>query len=469
MSAPLSVPDTLVARLERIVGPDDVLVAPAAIEPYSHDETEDRRHPPDVVVRPGCTEEVAAVLRVAYEAGIPTTPRGGGTGLSGGALAVRGGIVLSIERMDAILEIDEANLMCVAQPGVITEVLQEAVAERGLYYPPDPASRHSCRLGGNIAENAGGPHCVKYGVTRDYVLGLEAVTVAGEVFRTGGKLRKDVAGYDLTQLLVGSEGTLAVVTEATLRLIPLPRHRRLLLLPFPSLEAAGEGIVALYRARMLPSVMEIVGRSALEIAEQHLGRPVLFRDAEAQILLELDGSNEDALDAEAQRAAEVLVAAGALDAVLADTPAKERSIWEMRRCLGEAVKKSARHVECDTSVPPADVPALFGAVREIALRHGVREVSYGHAGDGNVHVNLLGTHADAETDRRALAAAAEDVFRFATGIGGTITGEHGVGCVQSRFLPLCRDPVALASMRAVKDALDPRGLLNPGKIFPVEG
>ncbi len=465
MNAYAPVTDALQARLEAIVGPSEVLVSQAAVEPYAHDETEDRRHPPDLVVRPGSTEEVAAVLRAAFEAGVPTTPRGGGTGLSGGALAVHGGIVLSIERMDGILEIDEANLMCVVQPGVITQVLQDTVAEQGLYYPPDPASRGSCRIGGNIAENAGGPHCVKYGVTRDYVLGLEAVTVGGDVFRTGGKLRKDVAGYDLTQLLVGSEGTLAVVTEATLRLVPLPPYRRLLLLPFASLEAAGEGIVSLYRARMLPSVMEIVGRSALELAEAHLGRPVPFRDAQAQILLEFDGTNEDALDAEAAKAAEVLMAAGALDAVLADTPAKERAIWEVRRCLGEAVKKSARHVECDTSVPPADVPALFGGVREIAARHGVREISYGHAGDGNVHVNLLGTHDDPEEDRRALEGAAEAVFRFATALGGTITGEHGVGCVQSRFLPLCRDAVALASMRAVKHALDPRGLLNPGKIF----
>ncbi len=460
-----AVTDRLVSRLEGAVGGPYVLVDRAGVEPYAHDETQGRRHPPEVVVRPRTTAEVSAVLRLAHEAGVPTTPRAGGTGLSGGALALHGGVLLSVDRMDSISEIDETNLACVVEPGVVTERLQDAVAARGLYYPPDPASRGSCTIGGNVAENAGGPHAVKYGVTREWVLALEAADVRGDVFRTGGRLRKDVAGYDLTRLLVGSEGTLAVVTEVTLRLIPMPPHRRLLLVPYATLEAAGAAVGAVYRARAVPSVLEIVGRSALEIAARHLGRESPFPSAEAHVILELDGADPDALDREAERVGAALLDAGAADVLFADTPAKEAEVWAARRCLGEAVKKSAAHVECDVAVPPANVPDVFRAAREVAARHGVEEVSYGHAGDGNIHVNLLSADADLERRSARFAAAAEDVFREVVALGGTITGEHGVGCVQSRYLRLCRDPTAIAWMRRIKDALDPAGLLNPDKVL----
>jgi glycolate oxidase len=321
-------------------------------------------------------------------------------------------------------------------------------------------------IGGNIAENAGGPHCVKYGLTKDYVLSLEAVTPEGRVFRTGGKLRKDVAGYNLTQLLVGSEGTLAVVTEATLRLIPLPTERRLLLAPFASLDDAARAIVAVYRSRITPAALEIVEKAALEAAEEHLQRPVPYVEAEAQILVEIDGFDADVVERDLMRVGEVLVEAGALEALIADTPAKEREIWSIRRCLGEAVKKQAAYVECDTAVPPACVPDLLRGVREIAARFGIRQISYGHAGDGNIHVNVLTGTRDRAVRERSLRPAIEAIFRLATSLGGTITGEHGVGCAQSRHLALCRDEVALDWMRRVKDALDPKGLLNPGKVLP---
>jgi glycolate oxidase len=433
----------LVARLEGLVGAEHVVTEGMDLDLYGRDETEDLQYRPEVAVRPTTATEVSRVMALAHEAGVPVTPRGAGTGLSGGALPVFGGIVLSLDRMNRILEIDEENLMAVVEPGVITQVLQEAVEARGLYYPPDPASHGSCMIGGNIAENAGGPHCVKYGLTKDYVLALEAVAPDGRVFRTGGKLRKDVAGYNLTQLLVGSEGTLAVVTEATLRLIPLPSHRGLLLAPFDNLDTAARGIVEVYKSRISPAALEIVEKAALEAAQEHLGRPVPYVEAEAQILLEIDGFDEAAVERDLMRAGEVLMEAGALDVMLADTPAKEKDIWSIRRCLGEAVKKRAAYVECDTAVPPSKVPDLLRGVREVAAAHDITQISYGHAGDGNIHVNVLTDDPDRERRERQLRPAIEAIFEVAVGLGGTITGEHGVGCAQSRHLSLCGDETAL--------------------------
>ena len=456
----------LVDELRGIVGEAHCLLDEDALLVHGRDETENLQYHPDVVVLPATTDEVAAIMGCSDRYGVPVTPRGAGTGLSGGALPVAGGIVLSVARMNRILEIDTANMMCRVQPGVINQVLQEAVREHGLYYPPDPASWGSCMIGGNIAENAGGPHCVKYGMTKDYVLALEAVRPDGSVFRTGGKLRKDVAGYNLTQLLVGSEGTLAVVTEATLRLIPDPTHRSTLLAAFDDLDIAARAMVAVYQARVTPAALEVVERAAIEAAAQHLGRAVPSQDAEAQILLEIDGFSEAAVQADLERVGEVLLGAGAQDVLLADTPAKERELWAVRRCLGEAVKKQAAYVECDTAVPPSEVPALFRGVREIAAQYGIRQISYGHAGDGNIHVNVLTDQADAATRAQVLEPAIEAIFDLAVSLGGTITGEHGVGSAQRRYLAKCRDSVAIETMRAIKLAFDPKGLLNPGKVLP---
>jgi glycolate oxidase len=452
--------------LAAVVGDEHVVLGGADLDRYAHDESEDLFALPEVAVRAGSTQDVSRVLAYAHEQRLPVTPRAAGTGLSGGAIPVHGGIVLSLERMARILEVDESNLMAVVEPGVVTQRLQEDVEARGLYYPPDPASRGSCTIGGNVAENAGGPRCVKYGLTRDYVLSLEAVLADGRVMSTGGKLRKDVAGYDLTRLLVGSEGTLAVVTRATLRLIPLPRARRLALAPFGSLDDAARSIAAIYRARVVPSALELMERSALAAAQAHLGVAVPHGDAEATILVEVDGSDDGALDADLGRVAEALEENGALDVVLADTPAKERELWRVRRCIGEAVKKIASYVECDTAVPPSRVPDLLRGVREVAARFGVRQVSYGHAGDGNIHVNVLADAAhDREQRERALRPAIAAIYDVAASLGGTITGEHGVGCVATAYLPRCRDAAAIATMRAIKDALDPRGILNPGKVL----
>ena len=456
----------VVAALRDIVGPQNVITTEPDLSLYGRDETEDLQYRAEVAVLPETTEQVSRILALSYERDIPITPRGAGTGLSGGALPIHGGIVLSVSRMNRILEIDEDNLMARVQPGVINQVLSEAVEEKGLYYPPDPASWGSCQIGGNIAENAGGPHCVKYGLTKDYVLALEAVMPNGDVFRTGGKLRKDVAGYNLTQLLIGSEGTLAVVTEATLKLIPLPTHRKTLLAPFDDLGTAAKAMVEVFQARITPAALEVVEKAAILAAVEHLGRDVPHSDAEAQLLMEIDGFSEDQVDADLEKAGEKLLEAGAVDVLLADTPAKENELWAVRRCLGEAVKKQAAYVECDTAVPPSRVPELFLGVREIAARFGIRQISYGHAGDGNIHVNVLTDEADREARETKLQPAIEAIFDLSVSLGGTITGEHGVGCAQSRYLEKCRDPVAMAAMRAIKDAFDPKGLLNPGKVLP---
>ena len=455
----------VIRALIAIVGREHVITCGDELDVYGHDESEDLFVPAEVAVRPGSTAEVSKVLALASKERIPVTPRAAGTGLSGGAIPVHGGIVLSVTRMDRILELDAANLVAVVQPGVITERLQNAVEAIGLYYPPDPASRGSCTIGGNVAENAGGPHCVKYGLTRDYVVSLEAVLADGRVMRTGGKMRKDVAGYDLSHLLVGSEGTLAVVTEATLRLVPLPRFRRLVFAPFADLDAAARAITALYAARISPSALELMERSALAAAEAHLGRKVPGGDAEASLLVEVDGQDEAAVDADLVRVGEVLLEAGAIDAVLADTPAKEKDLWRIRRCIGEAVKKIASYVECDTAVPPSRVPELIRGVRAVAARFGIRQITYGHAGDGNLHVNVLSDDPDPVERETRLRPAIEAIFDVAASLGGTITGEHGVGCVQSRYLSKCRDATAIAAMKAIKAALDPLGILNPGKVL----
>ncbi|MDJ0520980.1 MAG: FAD-linked oxidase C-terminal domain-containing protein [Planctomycetota bacterium] len=458
----------VVAELEEIVGAKYVIHSEPDLSVYGRDETEDLQYAAEVAVRPDATDQVARIMKLAHDRGICVTPRGAGTGLSGGALPVFGGIVLCVDRMNRILELDEDNLVVRVQPGVITGVLQDTVAEKGLYYPPDPASHGSCMIGGNIAENAGGPHCVKYGLTKDYVLSLEAVMPNGDVFRTGGKLKKDVAGYNLTQLLVGSEGTLAVVTEATLRLIPMPTVKRTILAPFDSLDTAAKGIVAVYQSRIIPAALELVEKAALEAAEEHLGRKVPYGDAEAQILLELDGYDEEAVDRDLMRAGEVLLEAGALDAMLADTPAKTTELWTVRKCLGEAVKKQAAYIECDTAVPPDKVPDLLRGVRKVAAEYGIQQISYGHAGDGNIHVNVLTDSPDLEERERQLRPAVKAILQVSVDLGGTITGEHGVGCAQSRYLHMCRDDIALAAMRSIKDAFDPKGILNPGKVLPAE-
>ncbi len=452
-------------RLASIVGPERVLCDEESLSLYSHDETEDLRYPPEVVVKPGSAEEVAAVLAFADRERIPVTPCGARTGLSGGSLCIFGGIALSLERMNAILEIDEASFMAVVEPGVITGVLQEAVEARGLFYPPDPASRGSCTIGGNIAENAGGPRAVKYGVTEDWVRGLDFALPSGEIVRAGGKRLKDVTGYNLAKLIVGSEGTLAVVTRATLRLIAKPRLRRVALVPFASVEAAAAAVPRVFFAGISPSVIEFMERAALEAADRHIGANAARGGAEAYLLIEIDGNDEAALEREEQRLGETCLDAGAIDVWIAEGESKQAELWRVRRAMGEAVKKISAYREEDTVVPRARLPDLVRAVREVTERAGVRAICYGHAGDGNIHVNVLKGDMDPARWREISPRVSREIFERVVALGGTISGEHGIGFIQKQNLPLALSRAAIDLHRRLKEAFDPHGILNPGKIF----
>lgn len=454
----------VVEQLRVICGDENVLIRPDEMEPYAHDYTEDLLFYPEVVVRPRTAVEVSAVLALAYEAHIPVTPRGGGTGLSGGALPVQGGILLSTDRMNAILEIDMANGMGVVEPGVITQVYQEAVEALGLFYPPDPSSRGSCTLGGNVAEGAGGPRAVKYGTTRDWIYGLEVVLPDGRIMQTGGKNIKDVTGYNLTQLFVGSEGTLGIVTKIITRLMPLPKHRMMMFAPFDTMEAALEAVLAVLKD-FQPSALEFMERDAIGAAVRQKGISVAHADAEAQLMLELDGNHHDKLMEELEAVGERLMAHGARDVIVATTPAQTKTLWDIRRCMGEAVKSLSTYKEEDAVVPRSQIVKLIRGVKAITEPAGIATICYGHAGDGNIHINVLRMGLDQEVWEKRLPGVIEELFRFVVSLGGTISGEHGIGYSQKAYLPIALGEAELWAMKRVKEALDPKGLLNPGKIF----
>ncbi len=460
------VTEPVLDSLRQAVGEQYVLLDDDTIETHGSDETEDLVFEPEVVVVPGNTAEVSRVMKIAWEHSIPVTPRGGGTGLSGGALPVCGGICLAMKRFNRIIEIDDRNLMAVVEPGVITQEFQEQVEAAGLFYPPDPASRGSCFLGGNLAECSGGPRTVKYGVTKDYVTGLEAVLADGTVINHGGKLLKNVTGYNLTQLIIGSEGTLAVITKIILRLLPVPRHRLTLLIPFDSLEASARTVPAVLKAGIIPAAIELVGRDAVHIAEQHLDTEFPNRDAAAHLLVELDGHDPSTIQAASERLCEIALAEGARDVLLAETSARQQELWDLRRAIGEAVKSVSIYKEEDTVVPRHNLVPLVLGVKEISERYGITTVCYGHAGDGNLHVNILKMDMSDDDWEKNLDPAINEIFELTVSLGGMISGEHGIGYVQRKYLPIALAAAEIDLMKRLKDAFDPKGILNPHKIFP---
>lgn len=463
MKEPLA--NNLLQELVDILGDKNIKLSQDDLIKYGHDYTEDLVFPPQVAVTPETVEQVQAVLRFSYKHKIPVTPRGAGTGLSGGCLPVKGGICLSMEKFNKILEIDERNLTITVESGVITEVLQNEVEKIGLFYPPDPASRGSCFIGGNIAECSGGPRAVKYGVTKDYVLGMEMVLPDGTLIKHGGKLLKNVTGFNLSQLLVGSEGTLGIVTKIILRLIPLPKERVLMLVPFPTLEKAAECVTSLFHAGVIPSVCEMMERAAVLCTEEHLGIafPGNANKAEGVLIIETDGYIDGIAMTEAERVTEICMEHEALDVVLADTSEKQEAIWRLRRATGEATKKDTIYKEEDTVVPRAALPALTKGVKEICAQYGIRSICYGHAGDGNLHVNILKDDLSDEKWNTMVPEAITKIFELTVSLGGTISGEHGIGYVQKQYLPIALSESELALMGRIKEAFDPQRLLNPGK------
>ncbi len=454
----------ILARLQASLPDLRVLTSPSDTAPFRRDETE---FVPDgqplAVVFPSSTAEVSTVVRHCARQRVPVVVRGGGSGLSGGANAVEGCIVLVMTGMDRILEIDPHNLVVVTQAGVITADLEHAVEAQGLLYPPDPASHEISCIGGNIAENAGGLRCVKYGVTRDYVLGLEVVLADGEVIRTGGRNVKDVAGYDLTRLMVGSEGTLGIITEATLRLRPLPAPKTTLLAFFPSVRQAGDAVSRITAAGVVPVTLEMLDRHIIDAVESalHLG---LDPAAGAMLMIESDAGGELA-DRELEAAAGACEAAGATSLDRATDEAEADAMREARRKAHYSLEQLGQARTEDVSVPRSRVGDLIEAIAGISERHGMEIGVFGHAGDGNFHPAYVTGHDDPRAEERTDAVRAE-VYTAVLALGGSITGEHGTGLTKRSFLEQQVGPRGLAVMRAIKAALDPDGILNPGKVLP---
>lgn len=458
----------LILKLEKIVGEDDVLVDENLKAPYSHDEIPGLCFMPDVVVRAHSTDQVSQVLKHAFASGVPVTPRGLGTGLSGGALAVHGGIVLSLEKMNRILEVDEENLMAVVEPGVVLGQFQKQVESLGLFYPPDPASLDSCSIGGNLAENAGGPRAFRYGVTSDYVRGVEVALPSGEVVSYGGKVVKNASGYDLCRLFVGSEGTLGVFTKAVLRLLPLPALQIDILVPFGDFEDATRTVTAILRQkRIVPALLEFMDGDSFRIANEVLGKTPPFPDAEAFLIVGLDGNDEADVLKQCDDVGSLCLDEGAQDVLVASSPAQKDRLWEPRRKLLEALKATSERVELeDIVVPRTAIPEFIRTTRAISARTGLPVANWGHAGDGNIHVAILKKDVDDGKWRASLEDAVDSVMDAAVALGGVITGEHGVGYLKSRFLPKVCGPVEISLMKTLKRGVDPLGLLNPGKMFP---
>lgn len=453
-------------ELEEIVGPQHVMAAAADREHYGQDETEDLVFLPAVAVRPANAQEISSILKLANREKIPVTPRGAGTGLSGGALPVFGGIVLSTERLNKIIEIDERNLQATVEPGVINQVFRDAVEEKGLFYPPDPASRGSCFLGGNLAENAGGPKAVKYGTTRDYVLNCEVVLPTGEIIWTGANVLKNSTGYNLTQLIVGSEGTLGVITKIVFRLIPLPSRNLLMLVPFFSPEKACEAVSAVFRAGFTPSAMEFMERDAIDFVLRFVEVSIPVKDAhQAHLLIEVDGHDEETLFKECEQITEIMYRFECDEVMFADTAQQKADLWRMRRAVGEAVKSHSVYKEEDTVVPRAELPVLLKGVKEIGRRYGFKSVCYGHAGDGNLHVNIIRDNLDETTWNEVVPKGIREIFALCVELKGTISGEHGIGYVQKSYMDIPFDATQLALQKSIKALFDPNGILNPGKMF----
>ncbi len=458
----------IIAKLQEITGVSFVFTDDETRNSYGHDETEDFVFPPHVVVKPASAREISAIVKVANAYKIPVVPIGGRTGLSGGALSIHGGIAISTERLNRILEIDERNLQVITEPAVITQVLQDTVLEKGLFYPVDPSSRGSCFIGGNVAENAGGARAVKYGVTKDYVLNLEVVLPTGEIIWTGANTLKNSTGYNLTQLMVGSEGTLGIVTKIVLRLLPKNNHNVLMLVPFYKAGQACEAVSAIFRAGIVPSALEFMERDAIDWTLKFIdGLNVAVKaDIQAHLLIEVDGNYPDVLFAEAEKIMQVLEQFDIDEILFADTDDQKNALWKMRRGVAEAVKSNSVYKEEDTVVPRYELPRLLEGIKTIGNKYGFKSVCYGHAGDGNLHVNIIKGDMTDENWKTEVPKGIREIFELTVALKGTLSGEHGIGYVQKNFMDIAFSKQQLLLMKSIKAVFDPNNILNPGKIFP---
>ncbi len=457
----------ILAQIKSIVGAEYVFTDEESFEKYGRDETEKLHYSPAVVVKPRKAEEISALMQLANKHLIPVTPRGAGTGLTGGALPHLGGLVIAMERFNSILEIDERNLQVTTEPGVITEVLQNAVKEKGLFYPPDPASKGSCFIGGNISENSGGPKAVKYGVVKDYVLNLEIVLPTGEIIWTGSNVLKNATGYNLTQLIVGSEGTLGIVTKIVLRLIPHPKFDLLMLAPFDSLEKASEAVSAIFRAGITPSAMELMEIESIKLASKLCESTAITitDNLAAHLIIEVDGNDKDVLMKDMEAIADVLTNFEVGELYFADDAQQKTELWKIRRKANEASVAAGYTIEEDTVVPRAELPKLIKGVKALAAENGFKVVSYGHAGDGNLHVRINHPLYKKSYENEVIQDILFKIFELVKSLGGTISGEHGIGLIQKSFMPVMFDPITMELMKGIKKVFDPNHILNAGKIF----
>jgi glycolate oxidase len=455
-------------KLTSIIGSSNVFTDIETRNHYGHDETEDYVFPPGVVLKPANSIEIAEILKIANDYKIPVTPIGARTGLSGGALSIYSGIGLSLERLNKIIEIDEQNLQVTVEPAVITQVLREAVADKGLFYPVDPSSMGSCWIGGNIAENSGGARAVKYGVTKDYVLNLEVVLANGEIIWTGANTLKNSTGYNLTQLMVGSEGTLGIVTKAVLKLLPKNSHNVLMMVPFYNANQACEAVSAIFRAGIVPSALEFMERDAIDWTIKYVdGISVSIKpEHQAHLLIEVDGNYPEILMLEAEKILAVVEQFEIDEVLFADTEDEKNALWKMRRAVGEAVKSNSIYKEEDTVVPRYVLPELLNGIKKIGDKYGFKSVCYGHAGDGNLHVNIIKGEMTDDNWQTQVPVGIREIFELTVSLKGTLSGEHGIGYVQKNFMDIAFSKTHLELMERIKSVFDPNNILNPGKIFP---
>ncbi|RZL14137.1 MAG: FAD-binding protein [Pedobacter sp.] len=452
--------------IREAVGADNVFTDEDAFLKYGHDETEDLKFSPEVVVKPVDTLSIAALMKVCNEHKVPVTPRGGGTGLSGAALPIHGGVLLSMEKFKSIIEIDIENLQATLEPGVITEEFINAAAEKGLLYPVDPSSKGSCFIGGNVAHGSGGPRVVKYGTIREYILNLEVVLPTGEVIWTGANTLKYASGYNLTQLMIGSEGTLGVVTKIVTKLIPKPQQSVVMLGSFTENEQACAAVSAIFRAGITPSALEFMERKGVEWVIKYDDIKFDLKDGvNAYLMIEFDGDDLENIFKDCEKVNMVLEEFGCTDVLFADTAQQKEELWRMRRTMAESVKSNSVYKEEDTVVPRAALPKLINGIKEIGSRYGFESVCYGHAGDGNLHVNIIKAGMSDADWKDKLKDGIIEIFELTTQLGGTISGEHGIGLVQKEFMPIKYSEISLNLMRGIKKVFDPNGIMNPGKIF----
>lgn len=448
------------------IGFDYVFLDENILNDYSHDETEDLKFLPQIVLKPYNTAQVSIIMIYCNKRNIPVTPCGARTGLSGGSLPIFGGVALSLENFNKIIQIDEKNLQATVEPGVINQVFRDFVEQKNLFYPPDPASKGSSFLGGNLAENSGGPKALKYGVTKDYVLNLEVVLATGEVIWTGANVLKNSTGYDLTSLMIGSEGTLGIITKIVFKLIPLPTKDITMLVPFKSAEKACEAVSAIFMKGITPSALEFIERDAIDWTLKYSDIKMdIKEDIQAHLLIEVDGNDLDDLFTDCEKISNVLYDFECGEILLAESKEQKDRLWRLRRMVGEAVKSNSIYKEEDTVVPRAELAKLLTGVKKIGQEYGFKSVCYGHAGDGNLHINIIkGDMSDQKWDLE-LKDAIREIFTLTKDLGGTISGEHGIGFVQKDYIDIVFSKKEIELQKGIKNLFDPKNILNPGKIF----